>query len=28
MNRIDSKIREKIGDLHKREHASAVLVGD
>ena len=25
MNRIDTKIREKIGDLHKREHASAVL---
>lgn len=24
-NRIDTKIREKIGDLHKREHDSAVL---
>ncbi len=28
MNRIDSKIRDKISDLHTREHASAVLVGD
>lgn len=25
MNRIDTKIREKIGDLHAREHASQVL---
>ena len=24
-NRVDAKIREKIGDLHKREHDSAVL---
>jgi glycerol-3-phosphate acyltransferase PlsX len=24
-NRIDAKIREKIGDLHRREHASALL---
>ena len=25
VNRIDAKIREKIGDLHRREHDSAVL---
>ena len=25
MKRIDTKIREKIGDLHRREHASSVL---
>lgn len=25
MNRIDAKIREKISDLHSREHASALL---
>lgn len=25
MNRVDTKIREKIGDLHSREHASRVL---
>lgn len=25
MNRIDTKIREKIGDLHKREHDSGIL---
>jgi len=24
-NRVDAKIRDKIGDLHKREHASALL---
>ena len=28
MNRIDSKIRDKISDLHTREHTSAVLVAD
>lgn len=28
MNKIDAKIRTKITDLHKREHDSAILVGD
>jgi glycerol-3-phosphate acyltransferase PlsX len=27
-NQIDAKIREKIGDLHRREHDSAVLAAD
>jgi glycerol-3-phosphate acyltransferase PlsX len=27
-NRIDVKIREKIGDLHSREHSSQVLAGE